>query len=42
MPTVDSDIAFGLGKINLTDDEVRLRVSRALDAVGLADYMKVL
>ncbi|RDX87290.1 ABC transporter I family member 10, chloroplastic [Mucuna pruriens] len=40
MPTVDSDVAFGLGKINLTHDEVRSRVSRALQAVGLSDYMK--
>jgi len=42
MPTVDSDVAFGLGKINLADDEVRSRVSQALHAVGLSDYMKVL
>ncbi|KAL2347234.1 hypothetical protein Fmac_001234 [Flemingia macrophylla] len=40
MPTVDADVAFGLGKINLTDDEVRSRVSRALHAVGLSDNMK--
>ncbi|KAK7316951.1 hypothetical protein RJT34_00791 [Clitoria ternatea] len=40
MPTVDADVAFGLGKINLTRDEVRCRVSRALQAVGLIDYMK--
>ncbi|KAG5045980.1 hypothetical protein JHK86_015386 [Glycine max] len=40
MPTVDSDVAFGLGKINLAHDEVRSRVSRALHAVGLSDYMK--
>lgn len=42
MPTVDADVAFGLGKFNLTPDEVRSRVSRALHAVGLSDYMKVL
>lgn len=42
MPTVDADVAFGLGKFNLTDDEVRSRVSRALHAVGLSGYMKVL
>lgn len=42
LPTVDADVAFGLGKINLTNDEVRSRVSRALHAVGLSDYMKVL
>lgn len=41
MPTVDSDVAFGLGKINLADDEVRSRVAQALHAVGLSDYMKV-
>ncbi|KAG5019433.1 hypothetical protein JHK82_015361 [Glycine max] len=40
MPTVDSDVAFGLGKINLAHDEVKSRVSRALHAVGLSDYMK--
>ncbi|WJX40867.1 ABC transporter I member 10 [Trifolium repens] len=40
MPTVDSDVAFGLGQINLADDEVRSRVSQALHAVGLSDYMK--
>ncbi|KAK7410891.1 hypothetical protein VNO78_02090 [Psophocarpus tetragonolobus] len=40
MPTVDADVAFGLGKINFTNDEVRSRVSRALHAVGLSDYMK--
>lgn len=40
LPTVDADVAFGLGKINLTNDEVRSRVSRALHAVGLSDYMK--
>ncbi|KAK7350891.1 hypothetical protein VNO77_09925 [Canavalia gladiata] len=40
MPTVDSDVAFGLGKTNLTHDEVRSRVSGALHAVGLSDYMK--
>ncbi|MED6217771.1 ABC transporter I member 10 [Stylosanthes scabra] len=40
MPTVDADVAFGLGKFSLTDDEVRSRVSRALHAVGLFDYKK--
>ncbi|XP_047180936.1 ABC transporter I family member 10 isoform X2 [Vigna umbellata] len=40
LPTVDADVAFGLGKIDLTHDEVRSRVSRALHAVGLTDYMK--
>lgn len=41
LPTVDADVAFGLGKMNLTNDEVRSRVSTALHAVGLSDYMKV-
>ncbi|KAG6501369.1 hypothetical protein ZIOFF_041248 [Zingiber officinale] len=38
MPTVEADIAFGLGKFNLTSSEVRLRVSNALEAVGLQSY----
>lgn len=42
MPTVDADVAFGLGKFNLPNDEVRSKVQRALHAVGLSDYMKVL
>ncbi|XP_038706121.1 ABC transporter I family member 10 isoform X2 [Tripterygium wilfordii] len=40
MPTVEADVAFGLGKFNLTDDEVRSRVSKALDAVGMVNYIK--
>nr|AFK45953.1 unknown [Lotus japonicus] len=40
MPTVDADVAFGLGKFNLPNDEVRSKVQRALHAVGLSDYMK--
>ncbi|XP_057727830.1 ABC transporter I family member 10-like isoform X1 [Arachis stenosperma] len=40
MPTVDADVAFGLGKFSLTNDEVRSRVSRALHSVGLSDYEK--
>uniref|UniRef100_A0A0D9YFI2 ABC transporter domain-containing protein n=1 Tax=Oryza glumipatula TaxID=40148 RepID=A0A0D9YFI2_9ORYZ len=35
MPTVESDVAFGLGKLNLSLDEVRSRVSQSLDAVGM-------
>jgi energy-coupling factor transporter ATP-binding protein EcfA2 len=42
MPTVEADVAFGLGKFNLTNDEVRSRVSRALDAVGMSNYLKVI
>lgn len=34
MPTVESDVAFGLGKFNLTRDEVKSRVSRSLESVG--------
>lgn len=41
MPTVEADVAFGLGKFNLTDDEVRSRVSNALDAVGMSNYLQV-
>ncbi|XP_048233280.1 ABC transporter I family member 10 isoform X1 [Ricinus communis] len=40
MPTVEADVSFGLGKFNLTEDEVRHRVSKALDAVGMATYMQ--
>ncbi|KMZ61371.1 ABC transporter I family member 10, chloroplastic [Zostera marina] len=38
MPTVEADVAFGLGKFNLPLDEVRSRVSSALDAVGMLKY----
>uniref|UniRef100_A0A0E0C895 ABC transporter domain-containing protein n=1 Tax=Oryza meridionalis TaxID=40149 RepID=A0A0E0C895_9ORYZ len=38
MPTVESDVAFGLGKLNLSLDEVRSRVSQSLDAVGMLSY----
>lgn len=41
MPTVEADIAFGLGKFNLTSNEVRSRVSNALEAVGLQSYSQV-
>lgn len=41
MPTVDADVAFGLGKFNLTRDEVKFRVSKALDAVGMLSYQQV-
>lgn len=41
MPTVEADVAFGLGKFNLTEDEVMSRVSKALDAVGMVNYIKV-
>lgn len=40
MPTVEADVAFGLGKSNLTLEEVRSKVFQALDAVGMSDYMQ--
>uniref|UniRef100_A0A1D1ZGN9 ABC transporter I family member 10, chloroplastic n=1 Tax=Anthurium amnicola TaxID=1678845 RepID=A0A1D1ZGN9_9ARAE len=40
MPTVEADVAFGLGKLNLTAEEVRYRVFRALDSVGMSKYLK--
>ncbi|MCD7457418.1 hypothetical protein HAX54_035041 [Datura stramonium] len=39
MPTVEADVAFGLGKLNLTPNEIRTRVARALDAVGMYEYL---
>lgn len=41
MPTVEADVAFGLGKLNLTHDEVRSKVANALDAVGMSEYLQV-
>lgn len=41
MPTVEADVAFGLCKLNLTPDEIRTRVAKALDAVGMYEYLKV-
>lgn len=41
MPTVEADVAFGLGKYSLTREEVKFRVSRALDAVGMLNYQQV-
>ena len=41
MPTVEADVAFGLGKFNLSSDEVRSGVSKALDAVGMLKYSQV-
>ncbi|XP_052196987.1 ABC transporter I family member 10 isoform X1 [Diospyros lotus] len=40
MPTVEADVAFGLGKFNLPRDEIRSRVARALDAVGMLEYLQ--
>lgn len=41
MPTVEADVAFGLGKFKLTNDEIMSRVAKALDAVGMYEYMQV-
>lgn len=40
MPTVEADVAFGLGKFNLTQDQIRCRVEKALDAVGMYEYIR--
>ncbi|XP_022740142.1 ABC transporter I family member 10, chloroplastic-like isoform X2 [Durio zibethinus] len=40
MPTVEADVAFGLGRLNLTNAEVRSRVSKALDAVAMSEYLQ--
>ncbi|XP_058071476.1 ABC transporter I family member 10 isoform X12 [Magnolia sinica] len=40
MPTVEADVAFGLGKFDLTPDEVRSRVKNALEAVGMSEYLR--
>lgn len=41
MPTVEADVAFGLGKFNLTPDEVQTRVENALEAVQMLEYLRV-
>lgn len=41
MPTVEADVAFGLGKFNLTHDEIISRVKSSLDAVGMLEYLQV-
>lgn len=41
MPTVEADVAFGLGKSSCSPDQVRLKVSKALASVGMSDYMQV-
>ncbi|KAK6159445.1 hypothetical protein DH2020_006759 [Rehmannia glutinosa] len=40
MPTVEADVAFGLGKFNLANDEITSRVAKALDAVGMYEYLQ--
>lgn len=40
MPTAEADVAFGLGRLDLSEDEVRDRVMRSLEAVGMAEYFQ--
>ncbi|KAK3038577.1 hypothetical protein RJ639_028028 [Escallonia herrerae] len=40
MPTVEADVAFGLSKFNLTRDEIKSRVAKALDAMGMYEYLQ--
>ncbi|CAH9076671.1 unnamed protein product [Cuscuta europaea] len=40
MPTVEADVAFGLGKLNISINEVRPRVAKALEAVGMYEYLQ--
>eukprot|EP00850_Spirogloea_muscicola_P013710 SM000094S24727 [mRNA] locus=s94:437407:439221:+ [translate_table: standard] len=40
MPTVGADVAFGLGRLGLSEEEARERVKAALAAVGMADYIQ--
>ncbi|KAG8368261.1 hypothetical protein BUALT_Bualt15G0026900 [Buddleja alternifolia] len=40
MPTVEADVAFGLGKFNISNDEITSRVAKALDAVGMYEYLQ--
>ncbi|TYJ38052.1 hypothetical protein E1A91_A05G416200v1 [Gossypium mustelinum] len=40
MPAVEVDVAFGLGRLNLTNSEVRSRVSKTLDVVGMFEYLQ--
>ncbi|WVZ93037.1 hypothetical protein U9M48_039060 [Paspalum notatum var. saurae] len=41
MLMVESDVSFGLGKLNLPLDEVRSRVSKSLDVVGMLSYLQM-
>lgn len=41
MPTAEADVAFGLGRFDLSEDEVRTRVYSSLDAVGMSEYAQV-
>ncbi|XP_074275871.1 ABC transporter I family member 10-like [Silene latifolia] len=37
MLTVEAEVAFGLGKFDLTYHEVQARIEKALDVVGMPD-----
>ncbi|RAL38748.1 unnamed protein product [Cuscuta campestris] len=39
MPTVEADVAFGLGKLNISMDEIKPRVAKALDVVGMYEHL---
>jgi energy-coupling factor transporter ATP-binding protein EcfA2 len=41
MPTAEADVAFGLGSLELSHEEVRERVVKSLDAVGMSEYLQV-
>lgn len=41
MPTAEADVAFGLGSLELSHEEVRERVEKSLDAVGMSEYLQV-
>ena len=38
MPTAEADVAFGLGHMELSDEEVKSRVYTSLQAVGMSEY----
>lgn len=40
MPTAEADVAFGLGQFEIPEHEVRCRVIRSLEAVGMAEYFQ--
>ena len=41
MPTAEADVAFGLGRFDLPEEEVKTRVETALEAVGMREYGQV-
>lgn len=38
MPTAEADVAFGLGHLDLSEEEVKARVHSSLEAVGMNEY----